>query len=134
MSAPSNEILLTAIAVLSVMLRAYFLIHRMKKRAGAGRQIREARAPQNIQEGASELSAIMWNRLGVDAMTIPLDSDWRRDLRIPEGELYEFFLDIAQAFLLERTDQLEKKKTYRELLEFLNIPVGATRRSPAVIH
>lgn len=119
----TNTILLTTIPVLMLILRGFFVIETVKKRAAASRELRMARAPKNSEERAAELGAILRSRLGIDSPgSIPLDSTWSGDLRIPAGTLDDFFQDIADAFLLEDFGSLERTTNYRDLLSHLEIP------------
>jgi hypothetical protein len=122
MSDPVNLLLVVAIVVLLLVLRVFSIFETLKKNARVDRHNRESRAPKTAEERAAELSAIMRDRLGVDAMILPLDADWRGDLRIPEGEFYEFFIEVSQAFSTDIPTALEKQTRFRSLLEFLEIP------------
>jgi hypothetical protein len=130
MSDSVNILLLVAIGVLLLGLRVFSVFEKMKKNARVERHIRESRAPKTARERAAALSAIMRDRLGVDAMTLPLDADWRGDLRIPEGELHEFFLDVSQVFSTDIPTGLEKQARFRSLLDFLDIPEELVRGRP----
>lgn len=83
-------VLLIASGILLMALRFLFVVERLKKRAEVERRIRKERAPTNTRERAEELRSIMRNRLGIDPKTIPLNSDWRMELRIPAGSLFDF--------------------------------------------
>lgn len=103
------------------ILKVFLIVERIKKRTVRERMRRIARAPKNTLERASELGEIIRNRLGLDPKKIALSSDWHADLRIPAGELSDFFEDIAEAFLMEDALVLESRATYGELLDALDI-------------
>ena len=114
---------LSIVAILLVVgLRIFSTIEGFKKRAVIVQKERQLRSAQSIEEKAILLRRLFQSRLGLDSRNIPLDAKWKGDLRIPAGELYDFFQDIDQELMLNDLPAVERQATYGELLEFIGIP------------
>jgi hypothetical protein len=118
-------LLIVAVILLMFVLRGFAVMEQFKKRAAIAHMERQKHLPRNTEEKARILRAILRNRLDLDFAQIPLESTWKGSLRIPAGELYEFFQDVDQEFMLDDLSGLERQATYGELLGFIGITPNA---------
>ncbi len=119
--------LVIGVCLLAMVVRFLLVVDRWREKAVRAGIQRKEQAPKNMPERATALDGIITNRLGLDPAGIPLDADWVRDLRIPRGELLDFFQDISQVFSIDDSSALERTASYRQVLEYLAIPVPAER-------
>lgn len=85
------------------------------------RQEIAATSARDHSNDAAIVEAIFRRRLSLDWNEVDKDADLERDLRIPRGDMNEFFAAVAEALELNETDQLERCSTPREISACLNL-------------
>lgn len=114
---------------IGMFIGRFLYAEKLRKMIEHQKEMRQKQIPQDIAAKLDTLRNLTADRLGMDFSRIPPDADWIHDLRIPRGELHEFFEDTAEVFLIGDSSSLSKTATLRETLEYLGLPVPETQKS-----